>query len=292
MRKIGIVLVGIMILLLAACGTENADRTGEKQTVTSPESTGTETADTGETTDVPAETGTVAANDSTSVTGVEDLTEEEKNTTYGVAVTTNPELVLPAEDWITEDGTIWYPFDPADADCGATQLSAKCYIAKSLLKEASTENLIALIEGYGPADAYAYESPAFYYDHISQYLNLVPELRGRDDLAETLLSLYREAGLDETSVWSDENDLAVLEMLLARDEVYEQLTEEERSEVVTIAGTLLESRAGLENIQKKDSAFFTSVYGYQILETGEKWYAELSSGSDSVAKEQLKEFWE
>lgn len=279
------IFAGFTIHNRSGSGTGVGSPTQAEQKITPDGSTGQNENQAGET---ERETDHAGAS---SVTGVDDLTEEEKSLDYGKAVMQNPDAVLPAADWIREDGTVWYPFDITNPGVSGNEFTAKCYVAKSVLKTATTENLIQLLEAYGPVDSYAYSNPCYYYQQLAAKLNITTELMSRADLGETLLGLYRNATLTADSEWSDENAVAVLEMLLARDEVYEQLSEEGRAEVVTLAVTLSDVRQTLSNLQKKNSAFFTAVFGYQ-LDGADAWYQYIKENADKDVVNQMSEFWE
>ncbi len=291
MRKLVIIsiLVTSMCMLLA-CGKETSspaptkDATPTQEVAPSAESQEPKT-------DAEQNTQTGGTIQSSSITGVQDLTEEEKDYSYGKAVMQDPELVLPAEDWIMEDGSLWYPFDLHKQEYSAQQLLTRCYIGKSVLKKASTENLIQLLQGLWPVDSFTFSNPGFYEQYLVHSLNATNELLSRDDLGSTLLAMYKNASIVEGMTSEEENNLIVLETLLAKESVYLQLSDEERAEVLAQATKLMEDRENVSNLNRMSSAFFSGIFGYQMLYSENAWIDYVNANGNDDAKAQLTEDW-
>lgn len=219
-----------------------------------------------------------------------------------------PEAAYPAEAWLSADGRLDFPFALEEPlpNASRDEMFARFYIPEDALQQAETTDLLRLVKLYprsGLTAYYLYNYPSHYLDYVTQTFNAVDALYGRKDFAGTLLQVYTAEEMlpmhsfddkEEQTAYDKErnacaNGIMLLEIMLAQDAVFEELSDGQRRQV-------LEAVLAKDTIRENDggygrcSGFFASVK--ELHEAGgSKWYDYIAeSGPEWTVY--LDEYWE
>ena len=165
-----------------------------------------------------------------------------------------------ADEWLDADGNLSLPFDEDDEveNNDADIRKIRYYIPEEALKAASTSDLLSICTNTMFAETViAFDSLQYQVQYLASNCNAVDEVFARDDFAETLLEAYKAVDLMKyTGEYSEEtNDKAcaiiTMELFLARDEVFDMMTDEMREET-------------LEAVMEKQAMILGGDYDYSL----------------------------
>lgn len=189
-----------------------------------------------------------------------------------------------AEEWFDEEGHFYYPFDQGEDISGwlTEEASARYIVPEAALKKASTDDLLNACKDYYFNSFMLIERPSYFLHYIESTLNMVEELYEREDLADVLIRQYQEDmylpmdqddGSDDYSfrAYIKENGIVLEEILLARNETFDQMTDEERLCVLEAVLAKSAAREQGEYVCNECDAF--AAYVCELEELGEsRWH--------------------
>lgn len=202
----------------------------------------------------------------------------------------------PAEEWM-KTGRLIVPFTKEDS--AAKEHIGECfamyYIPEEAMSAASTADIlrVACEWPYTKYDLYNY--PSYYLRFIIDKFNGMDELFRRQDFAVALLKEYEAVGfyvtsgrtpgtsLEEYKKQADvkENAIVFMEILLATNEVYDQLTHNERVMVLdAVSEKMTMRKSGICLADERVSGFYAYVKENSLL--GNKWYDFIMSGNNKT----------
>lgn len=204
---------------------------------------------------------------------------------YNTRVELCPDCVYSAGEWLSEDGHLVLPFDEnakTEHDDDLDYKFGRYYIPEEALKAASTEDLLSICtDTYFAMEVIAFERLDYQVTNLASNLNAVDAVFAREDFAKALLQAYQEDTLDPQEAGMQKeykNTYAVIteELFLARNEVFDQMTDEMREE------TLSEVMKKLELIESGEYYYFSyggSCFFYYVKDLYDdgngKWYEYL-----------------
>lgn len=206
-----------------------------------------------------------------------------------------------ADEWLDEDGNLSLPFDEDDEvpDNDYQIRKIRYYIPEEALKAASTADLLSICtDTMFAKDVIAFNFLHYQVQSIASKCNAVDEVFSRDDFAQTLLEVYEATDLMEyTGAYSEEtNDRAcaiiTMELFLARDEVFDMMTDEMREETLE---AVMEKQEMIRSGDYDYSLFDNSCFFAYIAEMvsgdsetlgfdGSKWYDYISENHSDYLK--------
>lgn len=256
-RFVTLLLVTMFLTLLAACG-EKEDTTTEDP---SPTNTAAATATTAVApTETPSPTLTPApVLEEKSYYSCEEMaTYQIPNAKWKEEMENNSDLMYTAEEWMST-GKLVLPFDPEVYEAGADDLYARNLIPEEALEQATTMDLAIVMRDQQYMTILGYESTAHFLFTLRNTLNGTDELLGREDMAQCMLELYREdsqllladyeEGVDDLAFCVLREKVALEEIFLADNRAYAQLSDAEKTEVLSIAKEVHATR--LDNIDNE-----------------------------------------
>lgn len=139
--------------------------------------------------------------------------------------------------WFDDDGTIRYYGDFSEMDAPERQAVV---VPEEILALMTTEELFDMVFdwSYGITSPYIYNFPSYYIDYIYDWFNAMPELLERDDLGDLLITKYHSmeymapSDSDTEEQLRERDKMAMIEILLALDSVYDDLDDSERTDIV------------------------------------------------------------
>lgn len=228
----------------------------------------------------PAETTTDEA-----VSGTEDIFGLDGGRLYNKRLEAFPDSVYSAGEWLSEDGHLSLPFDEdaeTEHDDNHDFTFGRYYIPKEALEAASTEDLLSICtDTFFATVVISFERLDDQVRYLADNLNAVDAVFAREDFAEVLLQAYQEDTLAYKKPSSEEaadRAFAVIteELFLARNEVFDQMTDEMREE------TLSEVMKKLEQIESGEYDYWTFevscffCYAGELYNNGNgRWYEYL-----------------
>ncbi len=322
-RKIGIILLaaGLTLASLVGCSSdaeqspaaENKENTSvesqQEETLTSEEESSSD-----EISKETIESSTQASETST------DETEDESEDEQTEEIDIEADSAYTWEEWLGEDGHLYYPFDQDEdtSDWQWSDVKARYVIPEQALENAQTIDLVTVCND---ASTSIY-SPASLYNDAAQMLynflqfNAASELLERDDMARTVLEVYKDSdyvltediseaegdGITAEEAVSVETAIVRMELFLASDEAFDQMTDEEKMDTLDAILEKYEHAQSGEYYVSRKSAFASLVcelgntdYGseyYDYLWEGSKWYdyiQELAETEDGAGYAVLTE---
>ena len=208
----------------------------------------------------------------------------------------SPESAYAAEEWISEDGHLDFPFDRDEDTAGRSRAEnqTRYYIPVKALEQASTEELLRMTKEMLPPQHYhLYNMPSYFLGMMQSRFNIIDALVNRADFAQVLLAAYtadayipliavEQMGADGGT---REGEIVLEEIMLSGDAVFDQLNEDERQQALTAVLEKEAARAsGAYFCANETSSFFAHVYE-QYEEGGSKWYdyiVEERKGGDAI----------
>lgn len=194
------------------------------------------------------------------VAGTEDIFGGDGQRLYNVRIERAPDCVYSAEEWLSDDGRLLLPFDENEATEHDGDLDfsfGRYYIPAEAIEAASTGDLLSICTDTFFAQAVVcFDKLDFQVQYLADNLNAVDAVFARADFAEVLLGAYQEDTLVLQTADSDEANVracAVIteELFLARNEVFEQMTDELREKT-------------LSEVMKKQELIESGEYDYSI----------------------------
>ena len=221
-----VICIMLCVFLLQACG-EKTDNTSATDTATP-----TEANDKTE----PSEATTpTEADDKTEPTETAAVTEaskpEDKSADRAASVSEEN------RKWFDEDGNITFYLDITKLNAPERQA---IIVPDEILNIATTEELFNLVLDwvYGITDPYIYNYPSHYINYVYYWFNAMPALFERDDLGKVLYSMYEKMRFVPSAEPSPyhkpklEHKMALIEMMLAFDQTFDDFNDDERKEVI------------------------------------------------------------
>ncbi len=169
----------------------------------------------------------------------------------------SPDSVFVGE-WVTSEGEYTYPVTPEN-DAWATMDYAEkrnvCNMPQELVDALSTAELVDLALDYPlKLDYLMFDSYALGIEHLKSSSNVYHELFEREDAAEVLLAVYADLQVDYDILVSNmvENPMEasgydkelVLQLLLASDEIFDTMVDEQVTDLVETIGAKYEEKEG------------------------------------------------
>jgi hypothetical protein len=183
--------------------------------------------------------------------------------------------------------------DPANEDATLT--------SEPTVAEATAEELLNEIETCSAIVFSLYNFPSYYYDYLLLKLDAFTEFLDREDYATVTLSSYKKADFYENNrqdqsyeVWQSykaaaiqrDNAIAFDEILLANEDTFDILSDEEKIDVLNEVKEKLEFRTG-GHFTTYNSPFLIYVQE-QNRDGKSKWYDYIMDSGEEYSK--LKEF--
>jgi hypothetical protein len=200
----------------------------------------------------------------------------------------SPDSAYSVEEWLANDGRLDFPFDLRE-DTSKLQMSevfTRFYVPKEALERAATEDLLRVSKLWPMTKYYFYNFPSYYLDFLLTGFNATEELVGRLDLAEVVLDTYIEdefmtvCSFDDTEqqtaynkeCYIRENGIVLEEVLLAGNEVFDQMDDEMRQQTLDAVREKMELRqSGKFLCHDSSSGFFAYIIELHDT-TGSRWY--------------------
>ena len=171
------------------------------------------------------------------------------------------------EDWIVNDeNDIEYPIDSDSNEWGNftshVDMINACTVPEDILKTASTEELISLIQNYPLlCDIFAYNSIEEGLIALIKQSNVFEELFTREDIADKLYDIYLDTEISNNISESEEAfymvaDTVLLEALLAQDYILDKFSSEKKDNLVNEVILKSEEKVKLDIYNGNEITFF------------------------------------
>lgn len=268
MKKRGTLLFLLSLICAAGCSADTTGGTqGSQETSASIAEHSSES--TAENVESAAETTVSPVNDTTPAETKTDQNTEETvdifgldgNRLYNTRIEAFPDCVYSAEEWLSDDGSLKLPFDEKEKTEHDDNLDFKFgryYIPEEAIKAASTEDLLGICTDTCFAkEVICFDRFDLQVQSLANKLNAVDAVFARDDFAEVLLQAYQEDTLAPAeAAYNEETNASACaviteELFLARNEVFDQMTDEMREKT-------------LSEVMKKQELIESGEYDYSI----------------------------
>ncbi len=161
-------------------------------------------------------------------------------------------------EWLTAEGNYTYPMTPYKEEWVQLDILERresCNMPQELVDMLTTEELVNAALDYPlKMDYIGFSSPEKGLEHLKGSSNVYRELFEREDIIENLLKAYRELQVDydllvsetvsnpwEKSGYAKE---LILQLLIGCDEIFDQLTEAQMEELLTIVDERYAAKQG------------------------------------------------